>query len=85
MVAAGGRKRRSRGSLFAILACFLCWRHLPRVGGQKPSHSVAVIGAGIGGSTASYNLRELLGDGAEIVVFERAVKAGGRTDVRETR
>lgn len=45
--------------------------------------SVAVIGAGIGGSTASYFLREALDEDfqAKIVVFEGAMTAGGRTDV----
>ena len=43
--------------------------------------SVAVIGAGIGGSTASYFLREALGDAVGIVVFDSASKPGGRTDV----
>ncbi|CAM9181548.1 unnamed protein product [Discosporangium mesarthrocarpum] len=42
--------------------------------------SVAVVGAGIGGSTASYFLKEQ-GSGVEITVFEASERAGGRTDV----
>eukprot|EP00903_Cladosiphon_okamuranus_P011915 g11191.t1 len=50
--------------------------------GDRKKVSVAVIGAGIGGSTASHFLREALDEDfqAKIVVFERAMKAGGRTD-----
>lgn len=48
--------------------------------------SVAVIGAGIGGSTASHFLREALDQDfqAKIVVFEGAMAAGGRTDVSQS-
>lgn len=51
--------------------------------GDKKHVSVAVIGAGIGGSAASHFLREALDEDfqAKIVVFEGATKAGGRTDV----
>ena len=47
---------------------------------EKPK--VAIVGAGIGGSTASYFLRELMGDDLEIIVFDRSFKTGGRTEVR---
>lgn len=49
--------------------------------------SVAVIGAGIGGSAASYFLRDTLDEHfqAKIVVFDAAEKVGGRTDVSENR
>lgn len=51
--------------------------------GDRKKVSVAVIGAGIGGSTASHFLREALDEDfqAKIVVFEGAMAAGGRTDV----
>lgn len=70
--------------LASALACCLRLSCLSLVDASRESPSVAVVGAGIGGSTASYFLRELLGDGeaAKIVVFDRAEKAGGRTDVR---
>ncbi|CAM9224873.1 unnamed protein product, partial [Choristocarpus tenellus] len=42
--------------------------------------SVAVVGAGIGGSTASFFLREHLGENVNIIVFEESEKPGGRTD-----
>lgn len=53
------------------------------VGNEKPS--VAIIGAGIGGSSASFFLRELVGEELEIEVFEQADKPGGRADVSATR
>lgn len=73
--------------LTKLLACclFQGLGHLSLVVGHELQPSVAVIGAGIGGSTASYFLRELLGNEVEIVVFDTALKAGGRTDVSLTR
>ncbi|CAM9810990.1 unnamed protein product, partial [Laminaria digitata] len=68
-----------RSLLVLSLVCFLCRCHLLRADSPEKS-SVAVIGAGIGGSTAAYFLREALGDEVEIVVFDSANKAGGRTD-----
>ena len=41
---------------------------------------VAVVGAGVGGSSAAYFLRQLCGDQLDLHVFEKAV-IGGRTDV----
>lgn len=51
--------------------------------GERKKVSVAVVGAGIGGATASHFLREALDEDfqAKIVVFEGAMAAGGRTDV----
>lgn len=74
------RRSRPRSLLVLSLVCFLCRCHLLRADSPEKS-SVAVIGAGIGGSTAAYFLREALGDEVEIVVFDSASKAGGRTDV----
>ncbi|CAM9405134.1 unnamed protein product [Pylaiella littoralis] len=62
--------------------------HLPvllvQADGRRSSDkvSVAVIGAGIGGSAASYFLRDALDEHfqAKIVVFDAAEKVGGRTD-----
>ena len=39
---------------------------------------VAIIGSGIGGSSAAYFLRQILGPSTHIQVFERADKVGGR-------
>ncbi len=39
---------------------------------------VAVIGGGISGLTAAYRLRTLLGEDAEIVVFEKTKETGGK-------
>lgn len=53
--------------------------------GCREKVSIAVIGAGIGGSAASHFLREALDEHfqASIAVFEKAKKVGGRTDVSE--
>ena len=39
---------------------------------------VAIIGSGIGGSSAAHFVRQILGPDAEIEVFERSDKVGGR-------
>lgn len=44
---------------------------------------VAVIGSGIGGSSAAYFIRNLLGSGAIIDVFEKDNRIGGRMAVVE--
>lgn len=65
--------------------CWSSWRQLAPVAGQEQQNSklsVAVVGAGIGGSSASFFLRELVGEDVDIVVFDEADKPGGRTDVR---
>lgn len=66
--------------LGALLLVWLC--HMLLAEGQEKV-SVAVIGAGIGGSAASYFLREALDDDLQtkIVVFDSATKIGGRTAV----
>lgn len=45
-----------------------------------PPARVAIIGAGVGGCSAAYFLRELCGDGLDIHVFSDG-KIGGRTAV----
>ncbi|CBJ27907.1 conserved unknown protein [Ectocarpus siliculosus] len=64
--------------LGALLLVWLC--HLLLTEGQEKV-SIAVIGSGIGGSAASYFLREALDDDlhTKIVVFDSATKIGGRT------
>lgn len=80
MLSSRSSSSRPRSSLVFFLLCLLCRCHLLRA--DSPDKlSVAVIGAGIGGATASYFLREALGDEVEIAVFDSASKAGGRTDV----
>ncbi|CAN0406556.1 unnamed protein product, partial [Ectocarpus sp. 13 AM-2016] len=66
--------------LGALLLVWLC--HLLLAEG-KEKVSIAVIGSGIGGSAASYFLREALDDNLQtkIVVFDSATKIGGRTAV----
>ena len=44
---------------------------------------VAVLGAGVGGSTATYFLRKAFGSSVQIDVFEKTNKIGGRTRVIE--
>ncbi|WP_326947732.1 protoporphyrinogen oxidase [Amycolatopsis sp. NBC_01307] len=44
---------------------------------------VAVVGAGVSGLTAAYRLRQLLGAGAEIVVFEKTRTPGGKLRTTE--
>lgn len=39
---------------------------------------VAIVGAGIGGASSAYYLRELLGGNASIIVFEESIRVGGR-------
>ena len=49
----------------------------------KGTFKVAVIGTGIGGSSAAYFIRKLLGQDASIDVYERATKVGGRIAIVE--
>ena len=49
---------------------------------SKPIN-IAVIGAGIGGSSSSHFLRELFGPEATIDVFEASDRVGGRLDTIE--
>ncbi len=44
---------------------------------------VAVVGGGVSGLTAAYRLRRLLGDSAEIVVFEKTKTPGGKLRTAE--
>jgi len=46
----------------------------------KTTRKIAIIGYGVGGSTAAYFLRELLGSSVELHVFGDG-KVGGRTGV----
>lgn len=87
-MATGGSFLRESLRYASLVTCFLLLllcrqHHCLLVDGDSivPSARVAVVGAGIGGSTSSYFLRELLGEEVEIVVYDRAAKVGGRTDV----
>ena len=44
----------------------------------KKSPRIAIIGSGIGGSATAHFLREILGENAQISVFEKANRVGGR-------
>ena len=58
-----------------VLACSLLVLALgPIVQGKV---RVGIVGAGVGGSSTAYQLRQLLGEDVEIVVFEKG-KVGGR-------
>lgn len=82
-MARGNRGKTWRCFLAPLLGCVIYGKHVAFAKEHVERPSVAIVGAGIGGSAASHFLRELLGDDAEIVVFERAAKAGGRTDVSD--
>ncbi|CAH8605956.1 unnamed protein product [Dicrocoelium dendriticum] len=43
-----------------------------------PNHLLAIIGAGMGGATAAYYLRQLFGSEVGITVFEQSGRIGGR-------
>ena len=45
--------------------------------------NIAIVGAGIGGSSCSYFIRELFGVQANIDVFEASNRIGGRLDTVE--
>ena len=42
------------------------------------SPSIAIIGGGIAGCSATWFLRQALGEGAELTVYERGAQLGGR-------
>ena len=70
-------------SIFLIPALFLT-RQLPVFAAERRSTpNIAVIGAGIGGSSSSHFLRELFGSEATIDVFEASDRIGGRLDTIE--
>lgn len=82
-MARGNRGKTWRCFLAPLLGCVIYGKHVTFAKEHVERPNVAIVGAGIGGSAASHFLRELLGDEAGIVVFERAAKAGGRTDVSD--
>eukprot|EP01084_Bolivina_argentea_P285442 489501_1 len=59
---------------FCIILC--CLVH----GREEPGPNIAVIGAGVGGSSFSYYIRELLPHGTNITVYEAAKEVGGRVN-----
>lgn len=79
-------RSRTASSIVLLWLCSSCWRFYILVANAQQQQSerklsVAVVGAGIGGSSTSFFLRELLGERVEIEVFDKAKKAGGRADV----
>ena len=55
----------------------LCILALAAYGVEAKQRKVAVVGAGVGGASAAYFLKELLGDSVSIHVFEKG-PSGGR-------
>ena len=71
-------------SILFIPTLFLT-RHRSAVSAaERSSHAnVAIIGAGIGGSSCSHFIHELFGSQATIDVFEASDRIGGRLDTVE--
>jgi predicted NAD/FAD-binding protein len=66
-------KKMARCLLCLLLACCL----IAATVATRPAR-VCIVGAGIGGASTAYFLRELLPPGAEIAVFEQEARVGGR-------
>ena len=69
--------------VFFVVCALLCWLALGDSTFEETplDHKlsrVAILGGGIGGSSAAYFLKELLQDQVEIFVFERSDRVGGR-------
>ena len=86
MLSLKGRRVLLAGCV-SLIAGAKCFTHSkaadpePKVSGSSPGR-VAVVGAGVGGCTAAYFLRQLGGDTLDVHVFEKDT-VGGRTDVIE--
>ena len=70
-------------SIFLIPALFLARQRPVFAAERRSTPNIAVIGAGIGGSSSSHFLRELFGSEATIDVFEASDRIGGRLDTIE--
>ena len=67
------------GTSLLVIPAFLLYKHYSRCEAEHGfSPKVAVIGAGIGGSTAAHFCRRLFGPAATIEVFEALPRLGGR-------
>ena len=65
-------------SILFIPALFLTRHRAVSAAQQTKNPNIAVIGAGIGGSSCSHFIRELFGSQATIDVFEASDRIGGR-------
>ena len=70
-------------SIFLIPILFLARQRPIFATERRSTPNIAVIGAGIGGSSSSHFLRELFGSEATIDVFEASDRIGGRLDTVE--
>ena len=70
-------------SIFLIPTLFLARQQRAFAAERRSTPNIAVIGAGIGGSSSSHFLRELYGSEATIDVFEASDRIGGRLDTIE--
>ncbi|XP_067388457.1 prenylcysteine oxidase 1 [Emydura macquarii macquarii] len=69
-------RSRLPAALLLLLACL--WRGAPRASElRQPPGRIAIIGAGIGGTSAAYFLRQKFGKDLQIDVFEKGT-VGGR-------
>ena len=75
-----------RGSFYFIALPAFSFTALQVVNAKKPdikngvekTPRIAIIGSGIGGTATAHFVRELLGENAQISVFEKANRIGGR-------
>ena len=70
-------------SILFIPALFLAKQRTVCAGERSSNPNIAIVGAGIGGSSSSHFLRELFGPEATIDVFEASDRIGGRLNTME--
>jgi len=70
-------------SIFLFPTLFFARQRSVFAAERRLKPNIAVIGAGIGGSSSSHFLRELFGSEATIDVFEASDRIGGRLDTIE--
>ena len=65
---------------FSLTALQLTKAESPEISVKRAERPprVAIIGSGIGGSSAAHFVRKILGEDAQISVFERSGRVGGR-------
>ena len=72
------------GTSILFIPTLILTRHRSVSAAEQTSNpSIAIIGAGIGGSSCSHFIRELFGSQASIDVFEASNRIGGRLDTVE--
>jgi len=70
-------------SIFIIPTLFFARQRSVFAAERRSKPNMAIIGAGIGGSSSSHFLRELFGSEGTIDVFEASDRIGGRLDTIE--